>query len=428
LHSLCFRQLGLTSREVLQGPRLQEFAQYAGIRINGRFSDDGTFAGFEEGDRILFMENLARVHERSLRVQYDLDDDGLSWHKVQSVVRALENFKREEGLVDYTDMLKDFADMRAGVGLRCLFVDESQDLTPLQWRVVVNLAQGVQRMAVAGDDDQAIYVWAGADVGHMLALEGRRRVLAQSYRVPRAIQRVATGLIDDIHHRQPKQWAARDDEGIVDDQEDIYDVDVAKGTVLVLARNSYILDDIVAPSLRLQGFLFERHGHPSVKRSIVQAISAWEELRAGHAQPASVIREVYALTKHVKYGHRTLPRVDDDAMLTLDELTTAHGLETTAVWHDAFDGLPPAMRSYLLAIRKRGEKLLAAPRIRLSTIHGSKGGEADHVVLMLEMASRTQREMSHAPDDERRVWYVAATRAREQLTIVRSKTRQCPWL
>jgi superfamily I DNA/RNA helicase len=85
--------------------------------------------------------------------------------------------------------------------------------------------------------------------------------------------------------------------------------------------------------------------------------------------------------------------------------------------------------SYMLAARRRGEKLRATPRVRLSTIHSAKGAEADHVVLMTEMARRTHKEMENNPDDERRVWYVGVTRAREKLTIVNSQTSQeCPWV
>ena len=65
-----------------------------------------------------------------------------------------------------------------------------------------------------------------------------------------------------------------------------------------------------------------------------------------------------------------------------------------------------------------------SPRIRLSTIHGSKGGEADEVVLLTDMATRTHREALLDPDSESRVWYVAATRARQTLTVVRPSTEK----
>jgi superfamily I DNA/RNA helicase len=51
-----------------------------------------------------------------------------------------------------------------------------------------------------------------------------------------------------------------------------------------------------------------------------------------------------------------------------------------------------------------------------------KGGEANRVVLLTDMAQRTHAEMHVEPDDESRVWYVAVTRARMALEIVKPKT------
>jgi superfamily I DNA/RNA helicase len=61
LHSLCFRFLGLSSSDVLEGKKLKEFGEQIGMPITGRWTQEGTIAGNESGDRMLFMENLARV-------------------------------------------------------------------------------------------------------------------------------------------------------------------------------------------------------------------------------------------------------------------------------------------------------------------------------------------------------------------------------
>jgi superfamily I DNA/RNA helicase len=99
------------------------------------------------------------------------------------------------------------------------------------------------------------------------------------------------------------------------------------------------------------------------------------------------------------------------------------------VWHDAMEKLPQTDMSYILRARQRGERLLSRPRVRVSTIHGAKGGQADHVVVMKEMARRTYADMRREPEDEVRVWYVGVTRAREKVTIVESQVQQaCPWL
>ena len=91
-------------------------------------------------------------------------------------------------------------------------------------------------------------------------------------------------------------------------------------------------------------------------------------------------------------------------------------------WYDALDRIPRDDVNYLRSAMQRGEKP-DKPRIRLATIHGSKGGEAEHVVLLPDMARRTHEEMLLNPEDEARVWYVAATRARQTLTLVKPKDR-----
>ena len=76
-----------------------------------------------------------------------------------------------------------------------------------------------------------------------------------------------------------------------------------------------------------------------------------------------------------------------------------------------------------MAALRRGEKPTKTPRIRLSTIHGAKGGEADNVVLFTDMANRTYKDMQKYTDNERRVFYVGVSRAKSNLNIVIPRTK-----
>lgn len=434
LHSLCFRRLGLQRSEVLEDKRIREFAQYAGIRLTGRWSEDGTFTGQSDGDRALFLENLSRLRNVPLLDQYSelAADDNLPWTTVQRVQMCLAEFKREQQLLDYTDMLSEFVRLGQDVGLEVLFVDEAQDLSALQWQVVSLLATTARRVVIAGDDDQAIYRWAGADADHLITMEGQVRVLDQSYRVPPSVQDVAARVIGIVERRRTKEWKARPGEGVVSYAGRFADADCGQGDVMILARNSYVLDDIVAPLLREQGIIYERNGHPSIRPSILDAATDWENLRGGQeifVEEARVIYQFMTSGIGVARGHKELPKIDPGERVSMDLLRKQGGLLTDAPWFEALDRLPQGEVAYMRTARARGEKLRERPRVRLSTIHGSKGGEADHVVLLKDMAARTYREMHAHPDDEARVWYVAATRAREQLTLVESRTDQeCPWL
>ena len=436
LHSLCFRELGLKSSDVLEGSKLQAFSRYAGVKISGRgWSEDGTLTGFDQGDRILFAENLSRVREITLRQQYEIDTDRLPWSEVQRVSAALAKFKQHHGLMDYTDMLTQFVRENITIPVTHLIVDEAQDLSRLQWHVVEQVARAASRVYVAGDDDQAIYRWAGADVDYLINMRGSARVLGQSYRVPPAIQRVASRVISAVRQRREKKWSARTGaDGLVRRAANFVEVDPKEDSVLVLARNSYVIREFVEPELRRQGVVFEKNGHSSIKPAHLEAITAWEALRAGKHVTVEQARAAYELMssgRGVARGHKKLPHYGDadDREVSIEDLEKDGGLLTRAIWHEAMDRLPTDELSYIMAARRRGEKLRQRPRVRLATIHGSKGGEADHVVLMKEMAGRTYREMERNEEDEARVWYVGVTRAREKLTIVESTTRQaCPWL
>lgn len=76
------------------------------------------------------------------------------------------------------------------------------------------------------------------------------------------------------------------------------------------------------------------------------------------------------------------------------------------------------------AALRGGQRLTQRPKIRVSTIHGAKGAQADHVILLTDMAWRTHKEMNMNPEDEARTWYVATTRAKQKLTIVRPQANQ----
>ena len=74
-----------------------------------------------------------------------------------------------------------------------------------------------------------------------------------------------------------------------------------------------------------------------------------------------------------------------------------------------------------------GEKLSKDARVKLSTIHAAKGGEADNVLLILDN-TKTIREASEKSiekfDEEQRVWYVGVTRTKQNLYIMSAKKEE----
>lgn len=432
IHSICFSFLGITRADMLTDKTLAAFGEIVGHKITSKFNlDEGTTFGFEEGDRLLFMDNLARVRNKSLRETYDEDSDGLSWFAVERFSNALREYKRDMGLYDYTDLLHNFIETRAGPQIDVLFVDEAQDLSVLQWEVIRKMAEHCRRLVIAGDDDQAIYRWAGADVDTFVDMAGKVTVLNRSWRVPKAVQELADRIVGRIEHRRPKQWAPRQEEGAVRWLPSISSIDFSDGDILILARNRFLLSEYVEKHIRSLGYLYEFQGRASIAPSTLQAVLTWERLRKGREGVLAIhVRKMYdkmSMNVGWKRGSKELPGFADEEPVTFQDIVDRGGLLVTdpeTVWYDALDKLHVGERAYIRAALRRGEDLLKHPRIRLSTIHGIKGGEAHKVVLLTDMAERTFMEAAKNPEDEARVWYVGVTRAREELDIIAPRTQR----
>jgi hypothetical protein len=119
-------------------------------------------------------------------------------------------------------------------------------------------------------------------------------------------------------------------------------------------------------------------------------------------------------------GYKKIPGLDDKEMVNLQDLRVNYGLliDDTMIWSEAMDKLPEIDRAYITAMLRRGEKFNGIPRITASTIHGSKGGEADNVVLFTDLSAAADNAMQINPDDMHRVFYVGVTRTRQNLYIV----------
>lgn len=421
IHSLCMRFVGMAKGDIIEGPKINEFADWIGERITGRVAVDGVWTGYAPGDRMMFMSNLARIRRVPLRQLYEEDHDELDWMALDRFDRGYAEYKRHNQLYDFTDMLELFVAGGKRPEIDTLIVDEAQDLSSIQWDVVRALAQNCDDVYIAGDDDQAIFEWAGADVETLISMPGATQVLGQSYRVPRRVQATASRVISRIGHRREKAWNPRDAEGIVRHIRSIGDADYSGPSTMILARNRYQLDGLEA-EMRATGTLYSREGVLSVKRSTLDAIVVWERLRRGEPQMVeNVVKgpyEMMTVGAGVVRGAKRLPSFHPKDMVTMSELKEKGGLRTDAVWHVALDKMTAENRLYLMKCRRNGERLTQPPRVRLSTIHGAKGGEAERVVLLTDLAARTWREMHTRPDAENRVLYVGLTRAISELNIV----------
>jgi len=212
------------------------------------------------------MINLARMRKVALRDQYNSMDSPIEWNIIKYVDECLRSYKENLEMYDFTDMLESFPEegFRSCPAFKLCFVDEAQDLSPIQWDIAHILDEKSDRMYSAGDDDQAIYRWAGADVDHFINLDGGSETLSQSYRIPLEVHRLAERVVGRIDKRFLKDYKPRVDSlGSVRRIFSIEEMDMSEGSWLVLAQAGYQLQP-VATELKSSGYLYEYRGHRSI--------------------------------------------------------------------------------------------------------------------------------------------------------------------
>ena len=426
LHSYAFNQLGMTKEKMMKQEDYKEFGQKCGIPIKtAKYStEDGTFNSDNE---YLTIINTARVKRMDLLEYYDSRQNILDIERGTLFLLAeeLKRFKKEKGLKDFTDLLEDFLNKETLNKFEVLFIDEAQDLSLLQWDMVRKIWSRAGKTYIAGDDDQAIFKWAGADVDHFIALKEEVddiQTLDQSYRIPGGpIHELSQKIISKVQNRFDKEYKPREEIGILKRYSDITQVDMSKGEWLVLSSANYFLED-AKDLCEIQGWYFQYKGINSVPLKLLLALNNWEAWRKDAQLNHLEIKNTYEyLGSNVLVGFQKGKTLHSDVKYTLKECKETHGLITDKVWYEAFEGLDPMTETYIRNMRANGEQINKNPRIKMSTIHGAKGGEADQVLLMQDLTGAAIETFSHDPDELHRLFYTGATRAKRELHVLDPK-------
>jgi superfamily I DNA/RNA helicase len=300
----------------------------------------------------------------------------------------------------------------------------------MQLRMALLLAAPANQIFLVGDDDQSIYGWRLADVRRLLglaetALPGLRRVdLVTNYRCPATVLGRAVRLVEHNRERFAKVIRARP---------------VAPGP-LILAQSRADAGGACASVVRSWP---EDDGTRAIlartNRELLPAIVACLALdvpfRAGNLRLIVESPHVDGLIDRARAlpdGTPLLVRLvrvraqarDGTPGGAHDE--TREAAEALLGWAPAYRDLP-ALRAAIEEVRGRLARLRRDDAaLTLATAHGTKGLEFDHVAVIGLDAGRfpSARSIADAEDparaleEERRLAYVAWTRARRSLTLV----------
>lgn len=376
---------------------------------------------------------------REVRRRCTLDGPGFV-----DVVTRFQALKRRRGVVDFDDLLVDvlqaiqrdetFAQV-VRWRFRHLFVDEAQDLNPLQFALLEAIRGGRPDICLVGDPRQAIYGWNGADPSMLREVEryypgvtivplvGNHRCSPQIVRAGAAALGAA-GIADDTQSRRPDGRSIT----VLSCSDDTDEVAVVTAQVrrlvgvhgprqvAVLARTNDQLTEFER-SLRAAAVPVELATARAGGRSPVDRVVDEVLRTGGREQQARWAEEVWTTGNADEIRRRVAEEVD--RYLSAD--------------------VPGGLRAWIEQRQPFADLDVEEPdgSVTLATFHAAKGREWAAVVVTGAEAGLVPHSSAVTEEqraEEARLLYVALTRAGDELVITTAAARrgapvaECPWL
>jgi len=459
MHSICYELLGRP--RVITPKEYASFCTENNIALKNKKErvNDGTIYDIMEtetadiGSLYLSAYDWIRVTEakrigelgfnkfRSVWVGYypnRVSDSGLlreakDVERAYASLSAWENQKARLGKVDYIDMLLEAYRGHYNLPTSVLIIDEFQDFSPLMYRIFLQWKNNKKEVVIAGDDDQALYSFIGANPQFLLTeskYADKVTILNHSHRLPQMIMHHATRLIQKNKIRVEKNATARDEIGAVfvatwdELGEVLHNVTPDKDT-LFLARTNWQVSKI-ADELTERGIPFTYiDGSGPWSDKFVDTLNAVIKLTRGDGVGSLTDREFARLiealpsTPFLRRGVKKEVRNNGPASV---DRASAFGLEFyTLKGKMAFASVMKLTDTQKKIMSMWGHKLVPDTKIRIGTIHKAKGDEAEYVYLHTGLTKKIVTSIENNRErleEERRVRYVGITRAKKQLVII----------
>src|SRR5205809_595476 len=335
-------------------------------------------------------------------------------------------YKREKNLVDYDDLLvllrdllRDHPEVAAQLSrtYRFIMVDEYQDTNPLQAEIVRGLASAHPNVMAVGDDSQSIYSFRGATFRNIMdfpkAFPDTRIVkLEENYRSTQPILDLANAIIDRAAAKHTKVLRTRRGDGpppllvqCSDEQAqsrfvtqrilELREEGVPLNEMAVLFRSSFHSFDLELELGRADVPFVKRGGFKFIETAHVKDVLAHLRVVANPCDAVSWHRVLLLLEHVVTIAGRYRSLASLLADMALEPPTDSVGDVLAA---DVEEGL-----------------------LTLSTIHSAKGLEWNTVFVIWLVDGRFPSYQNlhdgEEIEEERRLLYVAVTRAKEHLYL-----------
>jgi len=409
IHSFAFDQLDLNTKKVMQGSDYEKIGKKLNLRVKyyDKYNKEEIF--YLNSDSPYFqMIGKAINRDVTIKEEYDRNEHNskeIKWHILKNIDDNLKNYKTVKKKLDFNDMINQLLLKEDLPRFKAIFIDEAQDLSPLQWRLFDKLKQYTDDIYLAGDDDQAIFAWAGADVDRFISEKAdKEKVLKYSKRISRAVQEQSIiPLTNIIGLRKLKKYYPRDYEGECLKINNLDQIDLTEGKWLILTRTISRLIKMTKELRKRNLYHYTNKGKSFVVRIYNASINynSW--------------------CRGIKLDEKEIKDVEEYTGLKQNKW------DNTIDWFDAFKKADLSEKEYIKNMIDNGEDLDDRARIKVSTIHAAKGGEEDSVILCLDIGDKIKKAIKKSQakhDEEHRVWYVGGTRARNNLYKLKARIKR----
>lgn len=421
MHSLGTQMLNIDTKiQLLEGKNWNGFKNFSKICSDMNFENTKYENGYKDYKnyymRIIEYSRAKRIPLKDAADQLDLLDF-IDLPLLEQIYADLNDYKEFYDMFEFSDMISEFTKRKLCPSLDVVFLDEAQDLNPLQWKMFEYIESQCKRSYIAGDDDQSIYAFQGAEPSIFINLKGTPDPQIQSRRVPRAIHKVAMSILNNIDERKEKEWKPLDKEGEVIEDEYFENIDFSQGEWMILTRTNDQQYSLIE-HLNSLGVRFDCKINDLLPPDLIEAINIWNRLNQGASVEGQEAQKVYNFLtkkeiKHKFGGGKSLEQVDT---VDIDELMMDHGLLVRGDW--TVLNMDNQQRAYIENLIHNGEDLAKPARIKISTIHSVKGEEAENVILFTDLEGIIYRSALINKDTEHRLFFVGVTRAKEKLYIM----------